>query len=45
MVASIPATASIAPISGDYQCAAGEKVVGFTKIDANSIRDGITLTD
>jgi uncharacterized membrane protein len=32
-------------ISGDYQCAPGEKVVGFTKIDANSIRDGITLTD
>jgi uncharacterized membrane protein len=32
-------------ISGDYQCAAGEKVVGFTKIDANSIRDGITLSD
>jgi len=32
-------------VSGDYQCAAGEKVVGFTKIDANSIRDGITLTD
>ncbi len=31
--------------TGDYQCAAGEKVVGFTKIDANSIRDGITLTD
>jgi uncharacterized membrane protein len=31
--------------TGDYQCAPGEKVVGFTKIDANSIRDGITLTD
>ena len=32
-------------VSGDYQCAPNEKVVGFTKIDANSIRDGITLTD
>lgn len=32
-------------VVGDYQCAPGEKIVGFTKIDANSIRDGITLTD
>jgi uncharacterized membrane protein len=32
-------------VSGDYQCAPGEKVVGFTKIDDKSIRDGITLTD
>lgn len=32
-------------ISGDYQCPSGEKIVGFTKSDANSIRDGITLTD
>jgi uncharacterized membrane protein len=32
-------------ISGDYQCAPNEKVVGFTKIDESSIRDGITLTD
>jgi len=32
-------------ISGDYQCAPNEKVVGFTKIDDASIRDGITLTD
>ncbi len=32
-------------VSGDYQCAATEKVVGFTKIDDNSIRDGISLTD
>jgi uncharacterized membrane protein len=32
-------------ITGDYQCAANEKVVGFTKIDATSIRDGIVLTD
>jgi uncharacterized membrane protein len=32
-------------VSGDYQCAANEKMVGFTKIDEVSIRDGITLTD
>jgi uncharacterized membrane protein len=32
-------------VSGDYQCAPNEKVVGFTKIDEASIRDGITLTD
>lgn len=32
-------------ISGDYQCAPNEKIVGFTKIDATSIRDGVTLTD
>lgn len=32
-------------ISGDYQCAPNEKIVGFTKIDEASIRDGITLTD
>ena len=32
-------------ISGEYQCAANEKVVGFTKIDDASVRDGITLTD
>jgi uncharacterized membrane protein len=32
-------------ITGEYQCAPNEKVVGFTKIDENSIRDGITLTD
>ncbi len=32
-------------ITGEYQCAPNEKVVGFTKIDAASIRDGITLTD
>jgi len=32
-------------ISGEYQCAEGEKVVGFTKIDETNIRDGITLTD
>jgi len=32
-------------VSGDYQCAPGEKVVGFTKIDDKSIREGITLTD
>jgi len=32
-------------ISGDYQCAPTEKIVGFTKIDETSIRDGITLTD
>ena len=32
-------------ISGDYQCGPNEKIVGFTKIDETSIRDGITLTD
>jgi uncharacterized membrane protein len=32
-------------ISGDYQCAPNEKVVGFTKIDDTTARDGITLTD
>jgi uncharacterized membrane protein len=32
-------------VSGDYQCAPQEKIVGFTKIDETSIRDGITLTD
>jgi uncharacterized membrane protein len=32
-------------ITGEYQCAANEKVVGFTKVDETSIRDGITLTD
>ena len=32
-------------VSGDYQCAPNEKVVGFTKIDDASVRDGITLTD
>ena len=32
-------------VSGDYQCAPNEKIVGFTKIDETSIRDGITLTD
>jgi uncharacterized membrane protein len=32
-------------ISGDYQCAANEKVVGFTKIDEKSIQEGIVLTD
>jgi uncharacterized membrane protein len=32
-------------VSGDYQCAPNEKIVGFTKIDAKSIQDGITLTD
>jgi uncharacterized membrane protein len=32
-------------IKGDYQCAANEKIVGFTKIDVVGIRDGITLTD
>jgi uncharacterized membrane protein len=32
-------------VSGDYQCAANEKMVGFTKIDEDSIRDGIVLTD
>jgi uncharacterized membrane protein len=32
-------------VSGDYQCAPTEKIVGFTKVDETSIRDGITLTD
>jgi uncharacterized membrane protein len=32
-------------VTGDYQCASNEKVVGFTKIDEAGIRDGITLTD
>jgi uncharacterized membrane protein len=32
-------------VSGDYQCAPNEKVVGFTKIDETTARDGITLTD
>lgn len=32
-------------ITGDYQCAPNEKIVGFTKIDDASVRDGITLTD
>jgi uncharacterized membrane protein len=32
-------------VNGDYQCAPNEKIVGFTKIDEASIRDGITLTD
>ena len=32
-------------ISGDYQCAPNEKVVGFTKVDETMIRDGVTLTD
>lgn len=32
-------------VSGDYQCAPSEKVVGFTKVDATAARDGITLTD
>jgi uncharacterized membrane protein len=32
-------------VSGDYQCSPNEKIVGFTKVDETSIRDGITLTD
>jgi uncharacterized membrane protein len=32
-------------VSGDYQCAANEKIVGFTKIDERSAREGITLQD
>ncbi|MBX9775181.1 MAG: DUF1036 domain-containing protein [Xanthobacteraceae bacterium] len=32
-------------VSGDYQCAPNEKIVGFTKIDDRSAREGITLTD
>lgn len=31
--------------SGEYQCAPGERIVGFTKIDEKGIREGITLTD
>jgi uncharacterized membrane protein len=32
-------------VTGEYQCAANEQVVGFTKIDDAGTRDGITLTD
>ena len=32
-------------ITGDYQCGEKERVVGFTKIDEASIRDGIALSD
>ena len=32
-------------VNGDYQCAANEKVVGFTKIDDASVQNGVTLED
>ena len=32
-------------ISGEYSCGDKEKIAGFTKIDAGTINNGLTLTD